>query len=76
MRDALEDFVKTVLAGISMVGLPLALPIFIAAMASSCAGKVRAACTRYADGRIECGIEYHADGRHDRPVRPEEEKSK
>lgn len=28
----------------------------------------RAACTRYADGSVECSIEAHRDGDHTRPV--------
>lgn len=33
---------------------------------------VKAACTRYADGSIECSIETHRDGHHERPVAPKE----
>jgi hypothetical protein len=45
-----------------------ALALLVAGLVGCPGTGVRAACTRYEDGRVECGLEVHRDGHHERPV--------
>jgi hypothetical protein len=51
----------------------LAVAIVLAGLLGCPGVGARAACTRYEDGRVECSLEVHRDGHHERPVQPDKQ---
>ena len=45
-----------------------ALALALLTLIPACAG-VSGYCKRNADGSIECGVDVHKDGNHDKPVK-------
>lgn len=42
--------------------------LILASVVPAC-GTINGYCKRNADGSVECGVEYHKDGNHDKPVK-------